>query len=163
MPIASARWNDGYCFTSCSRCGRDMVRSAFGEWHVPKGFRVVWRPRPPGNLDAALNKRYGALPASPADAGVDLRPAEPVAAALVEKAEVKPLPADSVAARPAPLPPKQKLEKAPAAPAPEPPAPEQTPARMARSPFDFDDFKSPRAPIPLSASSGQEIDRKRTS
>lgn len=44
-PVPEGRWNGGYCFTNCHHCGRDMVRSAFGEWHVPKGFRVVWGPQ----------------------------------------------------------------------------------------------------------------------
>jgi hypothetical protein len=61
-PIPGARWNAGYCFTQCSRCGRDMVRSAFGEWHVPKGFRVVWGQQPPAGLDSALEARYGIAP-----------------------------------------------------------------------------------------------------
>lgn len=41
--------NQGFGFSRCQRCGRDMVRSK-REWRtVPRGFRVVWRrgrPRP---------------------------------------------------------------------------------------------------------------------
>lgn len=43
-PAPDGLWNGGYCFTACRRCHRDMVRSAFGEWHVPRDFRIVWRP-----------------------------------------------------------------------------------------------------------------------
>jgi hypothetical protein len=41
------RWNDGYYFARCGRCRRDLVRTAYGGWHVPKGYRVVWQARPP--------------------------------------------------------------------------------------------------------------------
>lgn len=57
VPIPGGQWNGGYCFTSCARCGRDMVRSAFGEWHVPQGFRVVWSAEPPRDLAAAMQAR----------------------------------------------------------------------------------------------------------
>lgn len=48
-PVAGGLWNGGYCFTRCRRCQRDMVKSAFGEWHVPAGYRVVWRPPADGH------------------------------------------------------------------------------------------------------------------
>lgn len=36
--------NQGFDFSRCRRCGRDMVRSG-GSWRlVPAGFRVVWKP-----------------------------------------------------------------------------------------------------------------------
>lgn len=44
---ALALWNDGYYFSKCARCGRDLVRTAFGRWTVPRGFRVVWAAQPP--------------------------------------------------------------------------------------------------------------------
>ena len=37
-------WNCGICFSSCLRCGRDLIRSGDDLWHIPKGHRVVWRP-----------------------------------------------------------------------------------------------------------------------
>ncbi|MDP8913369.1 MAG: SH3 domain-containing protein [Pseudomonadota bacterium] len=46
-PDQLARWNDGYYFSKCSRCGRDLVRTAYGSWQLPKGYRVVWQPKPP--------------------------------------------------------------------------------------------------------------------
>lgn len=52
-PEPDGLWNAGYCFTRCRRCGRDMVRSAFGEWHVPKGHRVVWRPPGDGRVETS--------------------------------------------------------------------------------------------------------------
>lgn len=42
-----ALWNDGHYFSNCSRCGRDLVRTAFGRWTVPKGVQVVWSAQPP--------------------------------------------------------------------------------------------------------------------
>lgn len=39
------RWNRGYCFSRCVRCGRDMIRGDGGEWRVPSGYRVVWKRR----------------------------------------------------------------------------------------------------------------------
>lgn len=38
-----ARWNAGYYFARCTRCRRDLVRTAFTRWQIPKGFRVVWQ------------------------------------------------------------------------------------------------------------------------
>jgi hypothetical protein len=40
-------WNRGFWFTRCGRCGRDLVRTAAGKWHVPKGRRIVWKERTP--------------------------------------------------------------------------------------------------------------------
>jgi hypothetical protein len=54
-PRPVARWNCGYYFTTCARCGEDLVRTAYGHWHVPHGYRVVWQPEPPANaVSAAL-------------------------------------------------------------------------------------------------------------
>lgn len=38
-----ARWNAGYYFARCTRCRRDLVRTAFTRWQIPRGFRVVWQ------------------------------------------------------------------------------------------------------------------------
>jgi hypothetical protein len=46
-PRAAPRWNDGYYFATCRRCGQDIVRTAYKGWHVPRGYRVVWAPTPP--------------------------------------------------------------------------------------------------------------------
>jgi hypothetical protein len=40
-------WNRGYWFTTCGRCGSDLVRTASGRWHVPEGKKIVWKPRQP--------------------------------------------------------------------------------------------------------------------
>lgn len=42
-----ARWNDGYYFAKCRRCGHDLVRTAYEGWSIPQGFRVVWQAEPP--------------------------------------------------------------------------------------------------------------------
>ena len=46
-PQSGARWNQGYGFTTCERCGCDLVRSMIDGWRVPLGYRVVWRPPEP--------------------------------------------------------------------------------------------------------------------
>ena len=39
-------WNEGYFFSSCERCGRDLIRTD-SEWRaIPRGHRVVWRNGP---------------------------------------------------------------------------------------------------------------------
>jgi hypothetical protein len=52
-PEQPARWNDGYYFTRCRRCRRDLVRTAYGRWHVPRGLRVVWQAKPPRSYHSA--------------------------------------------------------------------------------------------------------------
>ena len=52
-------WNKGWYFSRCERCGSDLIRTASGKWHVPKGRKVVWRSRSPrgrrpGQDDSAL-------------------------------------------------------------------------------------------------------------
>ncbi len=41
-----ALWNEGYYFSRCQRCGSDLIRTTYSGWEVPRGFRVVWKPRP---------------------------------------------------------------------------------------------------------------------
>jgi len=36
--------NQGFAFTRCRRCRRDLVRAGSAWRSVPKGFRIVWRP-----------------------------------------------------------------------------------------------------------------------
>lgn len=64
-PARAARWNRGYYFTKCARCGQDMVRTAYGRWHVPRGYRVLWQAQPPANaVSAALvHDRAASVPA----------------------------------------------------------------------------------------------------
>ena len=43
--VPSNIWNDGFYFSRCSDCGCDMIGRG-GKWQrVPRGYRVVWRPR----------------------------------------------------------------------------------------------------------------------
>ena len=56
-PRPLARWNHGYYFTTCRRCGVDLVRSGYGRWEAPRGFRVVWRAEAPA--DAAFAESAG--------------------------------------------------------------------------------------------------------
>lgn len=46
-PAGESVWNRGYHFSRCGGCGVDLVRTAAGKWHVPRGRKVVWKPRPP--------------------------------------------------------------------------------------------------------------------
>lgn len=64
-PRDLVRWNSGYYFTRCARCGSDLVRTAYGRWHAPRGYRVVWQAEPPANaVSAALvRERNGDAPA----------------------------------------------------------------------------------------------------
>ena len=38
--------NQGFYFSQCRCCGRDMIKSRSGWQKVPKGFRVVWQREP---------------------------------------------------------------------------------------------------------------------
>ena len=59
-PKPLARWNCGYYFTICDRCGQDLVRTGYGRWHVPHGYRVVWQAQAPANAGSAALVRDGA-------------------------------------------------------------------------------------------------------
>jgi hypothetical protein len=83
-PGALARWNDGYYFTRCSRCGCDLVRPIDGNWRVPKGYRVVWRA--PGETPPAP-RPVEATPAAPAAAAPEPELSEEVVAAETEAVE----------------------------------------------------------------------------
>lgn len=48
-PFSAPRWNDGYYFGTCRRCGRDIIRTAYERWHVPQGYRVVWTETAPAD------------------------------------------------------------------------------------------------------------------
>lgn len=50
--VPSRLWNDGYYFSTCSRCGIPLVRRSEGRWQpVPRGHRIVWRPRDEDDID----------------------------------------------------------------------------------------------------------------
>jgi hypothetical protein len=61
-PAPYARWNGGYYFSKCTRCGRDLVRTGYGRWHEPKGYRVVWQAEPPAGFVSADLVRKGEVP-----------------------------------------------------------------------------------------------------
>jgi hypothetical protein len=43
--LPSNVWNNGYFFSRCHRCGRDMIRPPNGSWkRLPRGMAVVWKP-----------------------------------------------------------------------------------------------------------------------
>jgi len=61
-PLPPSARNQGFQFTCCRGCGRDMVRSGQSWRRVPRGFRVVWRqptrpaPSAPGGGAAKRNR-----------------------------------------------------------------------------------------------------------
>ena len=66
QPLPPRARNQGFQFSCCRGCGRDMVRSGQSWRRVPRGFRVVWRPpvRPAAGAAAARNRppAYGRRP-----------------------------------------------------------------------------------------------------
>jgi hypothetical protein len=101
---------------------------------VPKDVRVAWSLRPPGDLDAALNKRYSASRVEPEAA---FRLAEPVAGAPVENVEAKPRNVNS-----SPPEPSSPLLRQPRNSPPAVNVGDPRPPRV-RSPFNFDDLEEP--------------------
>jgi hypothetical protein len=60
-------WNEGFCFSSCTRCSCDMIRTSDLWSPVPAGYQVIWRSGrsshalPSGfkrNLPLVVNRRY---------------------------------------------------------------------------------------------------------
>jgi hypothetical protein len=47
------RWNEGYYFTTCRRCMMDLIRTAYGTWQIPRGFRIVWSVGRPDSVESA--------------------------------------------------------------------------------------------------------------
>lgn len=77
-PRGIPRWNDGYYFATCARCGADLVRTAFQSWHVPSGYRVVWSDRPPASRpEVALMPREDDPPAAAGESGSRAELAQP--------------------------------------------------------------------------------------
>lgn len=60
-PLPSNIWNDGYYFTQCGRCGREMLKPGGGDrWRpVPKNYRIVWKPRRQDDVDWNAGKAVG--------------------------------------------------------------------------------------------------------
>ena len=51
VPEEAQVWNDGFYFSRCVNCRRDILRRG-GRWRpVPQGYRVVWKKRPEGYPD----------------------------------------------------------------------------------------------------------------
>ncbi len=76
--------NQGFEFSRCRRCGRDLIRSNAKWTTVPTGFRVVWRrhaPTPRENAAQLLLNLPAAGRALALPAGRQ-RPASRLAAAL---------------------------------------------------------------------------------
>lgn len=159
---AIARWNRGHCFSRCRRCGRDLVRTAYGGWEVPKGYRIVWHPAPAQATGepapAAEAPRAEPAEAAALDApGFEPEPADAAAeemtftdripvAEAVEAAE-----ADEVA--PEPAEPILKPAETPAEPvtAEAPPGPEWPISAAAAEPAEQDEQQFDALPVPADA------------
>jgi hypothetical protein len=141
------RWNDGYYFGRCARCGVDLVRTPFSRWHVPAGYRVVWQAEPPASrpdvkLEPELDLEPAELPNVPAPENVAPAPepaataAETISAPAIAAPEEEPAEAEVKRRR---LPVESLLEKlrgtpGPGAALPEPVAP---PAPRRATDWDF--------------------------
>ncbi len=112
-PAHEARWNDGFYFSRCRGCGRDIVRTAFEGWHVPRGFRVVWQERPPAD------SRIAALVAAEAPAAAIEQPADDNQMELPISEVLRSLDTSEPEPEQPPAPPAEEL---PPAPPPPPPA-----------------------------------------
>lgn len=110
-PGGIPRWNDGFYFAACERCGCDLVRTAFGRWHVPEGYRVVWSERPPvSRPEVALvpetNQAASVAPAAeePAEAAQEAIAASAAAAAPAAATAPEGSPDTAETVEPGPLP-----------------------------------------------------------
>jgi hypothetical protein len=66
--------NQGFGFSICRGCGRDMVRTN-REWRiVPRGFRVVWKHRPPQQTVISAAQLFFDLPSTGRSLVVPARP-----------------------------------------------------------------------------------------
>ncbi|HEX4738639.1 MAG TPA: hypothetical protein VH331_13865 [Allosphingosinicella sp.] len=71
-------WNNGYWFSTCERCGCDLIRRGGGRWRAPpKGLKVVWKPRDAAQIDwnGLIATRPARAEAPAAEAGTDQLPA----------------------------------------------------------------------------------------
>lgn len=72
VATGTAKWNDGYHFSRCNRCGSDIIRPSQGIWRTPpKNYRVVWKPIGPADIDwgAWQRARRDELPSAEEGAG----------------------------------------------------------------------------------------------
>jgi len=103
-----APWNNGYYFSKCRRCRRDIVKGSTGGWFAPKGFRVVWQGTAPEHRRHGVlaEERHphdvGALP--PAAAAVTAAAATAAAAAKSEPPAPPPLPEEAMPEAPEAVP-----------------------------------------------------------
>ena len=63
-PLPPAAANQGFQFSTCEHCGRDMVRSGRSWREVPHKFRVVWRQAAtgPGHRPGVNRRNHHPLP-----------------------------------------------------------------------------------------------------
>jgi hypothetical protein len=136
QPRGIPRWNDGYYFATCKRCGSDLVRTAFERWHVPSGYRVVWSDRPPASRPEV------ALVPSESGSGRDSRRSEPAHGPGAVPEGAGPIP-DLPSVPVTPAPPTEELPAAPAPPPEAAPADAPVPAEASVPPADAPGGKLP--------------------
>jgi hypothetical protein len=90
-PNPIARWNDGYYFSKCLRCGQDLVRTAYGRWQVPEGYKVVWQATAP---EGAISREVSITPHE--ESGAAAKEIETPTAAPVIQPEPEPEPEPDV-------------------------------------------------------------------
>ena len=63
-PLPPAAANQGFQFSACEHCGRDMVRSGRSWRAVPQEFRVVWKAAAtaPGHQPGVTRNSHPPLP-----------------------------------------------------------------------------------------------------
>ena len=66
-PEDSPVWNEGFYFSRCIHCRREILRRG-GRWRsIPEGYRVVWKKRPEGYPDwSGVARRLAEEQARPA-------------------------------------------------------------------------------------------------
>jgi hypothetical protein len=109
LPAFEPIWNHGYFFARCARCERDIVKAALGRWHVPHGYRVVWRSRHPESMAMTDLVDEQSIRPGAGDAAEAAEVSSAIAGGIVEKTEPCHLfePEPAAAAMPQPDPGKQ--------------------------------------------------------
>ena len=74
--IPSDVWNNGFYFSRCKNCEREMIRRHKTWRVVPKKMRVVWTPRTLSDIDWSRPRTAAARP-DIAPGRFDVRTAEP--------------------------------------------------------------------------------------
>ena len=74
-PSPAAVWNAGFFVTHCTRCGTDLIRRPQSPWRqVPRGYRIVWTPKPADYPDwEAFSRLAAEAPVPEPESGPHIR------------------------------------------------------------------------------------------